>query len=202
MNHSVEIHKDDFGAKLGMWLFLATELLLFSGLFTLYAVFRSLYLPLFLEGQKELDSIIGLINTLVLFIGGLTAISAIAAARKNNQVHLKLFLIITILSGLTFLGIKGFEYSIKFHHGLFFGMEHFNNLMNGEKIFFSLYFVMTGIHGLHVLIGVILYLFLLSFALRGSYNSHNYIQVEIAGLYWCLVDLIWIYLYPLLYLVK
>lgn len=200
--HIETIHKDDFSAKLGMWLFLATELLLFAGLFTLYFLFRGIYLPFFHEGQKELQPIIGLINSIVLFIGGLTAVLSISAARKNNKNHLILFLLITILTGLTFLGIKAYEYGLKFEHGLFFNMEHFKSLPNGEKIFFSLYFVMTGIHALHVLIGVVLFSFLLFFAIRGDYNSENYIQVEIGGLYWCLVDLIWMYLFPLLYLVK
>jgi len=208
MEHTIEhehievSHRDDFAAKLGMWLFLATELLLFAGLFTLYFVFRGIYLPFFHEAQKELQPIIGLINSIVLFIGGLTAVLSIAAARKDKKSHLITFLIITILTGLIFLIIKGYEYSLKFEHGLFFNMEHFKALPNGEKIFFSLYFVMTGIHALHVLIGVILFSFILYFALRNSYSSKNYIQVEIAGLYWCLVDLIWMYLFPLLYLVK
>jgi cytochrome c oxidase subunit 3 len=200
--HIELVHKDDFGAKLGMWLFLATELLLFAGLFTLYAVFRGVYLPYFHEGQKELQPIIGLINSIVLFLGGLTAVLAIAAVRKDNKNHLVLFLTITILTGITFLIIKAYEYGLKIQHGLFFNMEHFNSLANGLKVFFSLYFVMTGIHALHVLIGVILFSFILFFALRNEYSSKNYIQVEIAGLYWCLVDLIWMYLFPLLYLVK
>ncbi|MCS7245853.1 MAG: cytochrome c oxidase subunit 3 [candidate division WOR-3 bacterium] len=195
-------HKDDFGAKLGMWLFLATELLLFAGLFTAYFVFRGIYLPFFHEGQKELQPIIGLVNSIVLFIGGLTAVLSISAVRKDKKSHLLLFLTITILTGIVFLFIKAYEYGLKFEHGLFFNMEHFKNLPNGEKIFFSLYFVMTGIHALHVLIGIILFLFILFFAIRNSYNSKNFIQVEIAGLYWCLVDLIWMYLFPLLYLVK
>ncbi|MEO0212477.1 MAG: cytochrome c oxidase subunit 3 [candidate division WOR-3 bacterium] len=113
-----------------------------------------------------------------------------------------MFLTITILTGITFLIIKAYEYGLKIQHGLFFNMEHFNSLANGLKVFFSLYFVMTGIHALHVLIGVILFSFILFFALRNEYSSKNYIQVEIAGLYWCLVDLIWMYLFPLLYLVK
>ncbi len=200
--HIEKEHKDDFGAKLGMWLFLATELLLFAGLFTLYFIFRGIYLPFFHKGQEELQPIIGLINSIVLFIGGFTAICAIAAARTDKRSHLILFLAITILTGLIFLGIKVYEYGLKFEHGLFFNMEHFKSLPNGEKIFFSLYFVMTGIHGLHVLIGVILFSFILLFAIRGEYNSKNFIQVEIAGLYWCLVDLVWMYLFPTLYLVK
>ncbi|MEO0202398.1 MAG: cytochrome c oxidase subunit 3 [candidate division WOR-3 bacterium] len=195
-------HRDDFGAKLGMWLFLATELLLFAVLFTLYFVFRGLYLSYFHEGQKELQPVIGLINSIVLFVGGLTSILAIAAVRRNNKSHLILFLLITILSGFLFLIIKAYEYSLKIQHGLFFNMEHFNTLANGLKVFFSLYFVMTGIHAIHVLIGVTIFLFILYFALKNNYNSENFIQVEIAGLYWCLVDLIWMYLFPLLYLVK
>lgn len=195
-------HRDDYSAKLGMWLFLATELLLFAGLFTAYLVFRGIYLGHFHEGQKELQPIIGLINSIVLFIGGLTAVLSISAVRRDKKSHLLLFLTITILTGIAFLIIKGYEYGLKFEHGLFFNMEHFNKLPNGEKIFFSLYFVMTGIHALHVLIGVIIFLFILFFAIRNSYSSKSYIQVEIAGLYWCLVDLIWMYLFPLLYLVK
>ncbi len=199
--HVELVHRDDYGAKLGMWLFLATELLLFSALFTAYIVFRNMYPAEFHKAHLELNPLLGLVNSIILFFGGLTAVLAITSARRNNLSLIPVFSGLTLLSGIAFLIVKAYEYSVKVSHGLFFGTEHFNALPMGERIFFSLYYVSTGIHATHVLIGVLIYIFITAMALRGAFNSENYIRLEIAGLYWALVDMIWIYLFPLLYLI-
>lgn len=177
--------------KLGMWLFLATELLLFGGLFTTYAIYRAKYPEMFFEGHEELSLFLGGLNTIILVFSSFTVAVGVTAIQRNKPRLLSWMLGITILCGLLFGLNKYIEYSHKFHEGI----------VPGKNIFFSLYFMMTGLHMLHVFIGVGILAFLLIFTLRGRYSSKNYTGVEVGALYWHLVDLIWIYLFPLLYLV-
>jgi cytochrome c oxidase subunit 3 len=178
-------------AKLGIWTFLATEVLLFGGLFTAYIVFRLKFPQMFHEGHFHLNRILGAVNTIVLICSSLTVALGIAAIRKGKQGLLKLCLSLTILLAAVFLGIKYVEWTEKFAHGLF----------PGTDVFFSLYFMMTGLHGLHVLAGMLVLGGVLVLAGRGKFSEHYSTPVEISGLYWHFVDLVWIYLFPLFYLI-
>jgi cytochrome c oxidase subunit 3 len=178
-------------ATLGIWTFLATEVLLFGGLFTAYVVFRVKYPQLFFEGHLKLDRVLGAINTVVLIASSLTVALGIGAIRVGKVRLLKVFLALTILLAGVFLGIKYVEYTEKFSHGL----------NPGTDIFFSLYFMLTGLHGIHVLAGMCVLGGVLYLAGKGRFSESYYTPVEISGLYWHFVDLVWIYLFPLLYLV-
>ncbi len=178
-------------ATLGIWTFLATEVLLFGGLFTAYVIFRIQYPQMFYDDHLKLNRILGAVNTVVLICSSLTVALGIAAIRKGKVGLLRLYLSLTILLGAAFLGIKYVEYSEKFSHGLH----------PGTDIFFSLYFTLTGLHGIHVLAGMAALGTVLFLAGRGKFSESYYTPVEISGLYWHFVDLVWIYLFPLLYLV-
>jgi len=199
-SHNIAHHRDDFGSKMGMWLFLFTELILFGGLFIMYMVYRVEYSEQFHLAAKELNLALGTINTLILLTSSLTMVLSIVAIGRGSKKISILYLIATILLALGFMVIKGFEWGAKFSHGIYPGGAELANLSNGEVIFFGMYFVMTGLHALHVLIGVVILSFMLVFLLRDKINKDNYIKLEAGGLYWHLVDLIWIYLFPLFYL--
>ena len=178
-------------AKLGMWLFLATELLLFGGLFAAYTIFRAKYPALFEEQHLELNKTLGALNTVILIFSSLTMAMGVTCIQRGNRKLLTILLAITILCGLIFGFNKYLEYSAKFHHHIY----------PSTSIFFALYFMMTGLHMLHVLAGVIILTVLLVLNVRGKFSESYNSPVEIGGLYWHLVDLIWIYLFPLLYLI-
>jgi cytochrome c oxidase subunit 3 len=178
-------------AKLGMWLFLATELLLFGGLFTAYTIFRAKYPAMFEEQHLELNKTLGALNTVILIFSSLTMAMGVTCIQRGNRKLLTILLAITILCGLIFGFNKYLEYSAKFHHHIY----------PSTSIFFALYFMMTGLHMLHVLAGVIILTVLLVLNVRGKFSETYNSPVEIGGLYWHLVDLIWIYLFPLLYLI-
>ena len=178
-------------SKLGMWLFLGTEILLFGGLFAAYAIFRAKYPEMFLEQHQKLDVKLGAINTIILLISSFTMAIAVWAAKKGKQKQVVIFLIITIICGLIFGVNKYFEYGAKFSHHIY----------PSTSIFFSLYFLMTGLHMLHVFIGLILLAVIAVLAHKGVFTKEYNTPVEVGGLYWHLVDLIWIYLFPLLYLI-
>ncbi|NJD63178.1 MAG: cytochrome c oxidase subunit 3 family protein [Deltaproteobacteria bacterium] len=178
-------------AKLGIWTFLATEVLLFGGLFTAFIVFRLKYPQLFRADFVHLNRVLGAVNTVVLICSSLTVALGIAAIRKGKQGLLRLYLGLTIVLAATFLVIKYFEWTEKFAHGLF----------PSTDVFFSLYFMMTGLHGLHVLGGMLVLGTMLLLAGRGKFTEHYSTPVEISGLYWHFVDLVWIYLFPLFYLI-
>jgi cytochrome c oxidase subunit 3 len=178
-------------AKLGMWLFLATELLLFGGLFTAYTIFRAKYPAMFEEQHLELNKTLGALNTVILIFSSLTMAMGVTCIQRGNRKLLTILLAITILCGLLFGFNKYLEYSAKFHHHIY----------PSTSIFFALYFMMTGLHMLHVLAGVITLTVLLVLNVRGKFSETYNSPVEIGGLYWHLVDLIWIYLFPLLYLI-
>jgi cytochrome c oxidase subunit III len=190
-------------STLGMWLFLVTEVMFFGGLFTAYLIYRMWYPAAWSEGSLELDILLGGINTVVLIGSSLTMALAVRAAQTGHQRQLVVFLLFTILLGLTFLVIKFFEYKHKFelHHipGPNFQFEgpHAKQV----EIFISLYFALTGLHALHMLIGFGIMSVILVMAMRNRFSPEWYTPVELAGLYWHFVDIVWIFLFPLLYLV-
>ncbi|RLD37500.1 MAG: cytochrome c oxidase subunit 3 family protein [Bacteroidetes bacterium] len=206
MNHTFTLpnsgHNFDAKAsKLGMWLFLYTELLLFGGLFLVYMVYRFLNQEAFLEASYELNVWMGTVNTIILLTSSLTIAMSITALQKGDKKLSVILLWLTIAAALAFLVIKYFEWSAKFEHGLFPGMEHYDALPVGERLYFYLYFFMTGLHALHVIVGAVFILVVVKKINNGSVNQKRYSLLENSGLYWHLVDLVWIYLFPLFYLI-
>ena len=195
-------NRDDVASKMGMWLFLFTELLLFGGLFLVYMIYRYTYSNDFHDASLNLDVFIGTVNTIVLLISSMTVAMSITATQKGDKKKALMLLWFTILAALIFMVNKYFEWTVKFDHGLFPGMDHYNHLPHGERLFYFLYFMMTGLHALHIIIGAVFIIFVIRYIQKGKINSRKYILQENAGLYWHLVDLIWIYLFPLFYLIK
>ena len=198
--HAHAVHRDDFGARLGMWLFLVTEMVLFGGLFIAYSYMRSQYPAEFHHAGAELNATLGVTNTLVLLTSSLTVVLAIVAIQRGDKAKTMAFLAATLGLGLTFLVIKSFEWAAKFHHGLYPGSAHLATLPHGEQVFFGLYFTMTGLHGLHVLAGLSVLGYMLRMVAKGEITQDRYVHLENGGLYWHLVDVIWIFLLPLFYL--
>jgi len=266
-----DMEQQEESVSIGMWLFLAQEIMFFGGLFTAYLVFRSKYPMAFAAGSNHLDAFWGGLNTIVLIVSSLTMALTVYFAQKGNRNLQIIFILLTMVFGATFLGVKAIEYSDKFNHGLVpvaglnkrvrpaADAEHFpevkpcwehfhgeveeyvnpkgefqwedcslaklaqdhqpsflttsekigyysNGQLDGNKfrdkvrIFFYLYFVMTGLHALHMVVGLVLMSWLLWTAFRGYYNADYYMPVEMSGLYWHFVDIVWIFLFPLLYL--
>lgn len=193
-------HKDYAGAKLGMWLFLFTELLLFGGMFLLYAVYLARYPQEFVTGGHQLDVVLGTVNTVVLITSSLLAAMAVSAIQRNNRRLTVLLLTGTILCAATFIAIKYVEWSAKIGHGIFPGSPRLAAGPPGESVFFSLYYLTTGIHGLHVLIGATLLTWVTLKVKCNAVHSGDYVLLENSALYWHLVDLIWIFIFPLYYL--
>ena len=202
-------HFDDLGqqqeaATLGMWVFLVTEVLFFGGLFLVYATYRFWYHDAFVAGSHELDVTLGTINTAVLITSSLTMAMAVHAAQLGNRRLLMIFLVATMALGAVFLGIKAVEYYDKYTHhhipGAGFAFEP-QELSRHAQIFFSLYFAMTGLHALHMIIGLGIMTVMLWISWRGRISAEYYIPIEISGLYWHFVDIVWIFLFPLLYLI-
>lgn len=203
-HHWRNAHDEFDGAKMGMWLFLTTEVLLFAGLFVAYAVFRMKYPEAFVAGSHHLSIKWGFINTVILLVSSFTVAYSIRCAQLNKQGLLKLNLLITIACGFAFLFIKGtFEYYPKLMEGKapgwFFSYPYAESPW--EPIWWGLYYCATGVHALHVIIGMGLLFWVYLGARKGKYGPTHYTGVEITGLYWHLVDLIWIFLFPLLYLI-
>lgn len=241
-------HKDHQGARIGMWLFLFTEVLLFGGLFLLYAVYRNNFPEDFHFSAAHLDTFLGGLNTVILLTSSLTMVLAVAHLERNNRKYASIFLSVTMLFGVVFLINKYFEWSAKIHHGLYPNSEILQSHTPGENVFYSLYYLMTGLHGLHIIGGLILLGILLwriarkprrklrvsgfsspdlelkaengdtlwSHGDKEAVNQvemtliydHNEdvvdrhsIKLENAGLYWHLVDVVWIFLFPLFYLI-
>lgn len=192
-------HRDDVGAKLAMWLFLFTELMLFGMLFLIYAVYRSIYGEDFHRAALELNVALGSFNTFVLLTSSLTMALSIAALQRRDKNLSMAFLLSTIVLGALFMVNKYFEWSAKIHHGLYPESERMEALPHGEQLFFGLYYTMTGLHGLHVLAGMALLSVMLYFVAREKIRPDRHVMLENSGLYWHLVDLIWIFLLPLFY---
>ncbi len=189
-------------SKMAMWLFLATEVLLFAGLFTTYAVYRFRYGYDFKAAATELNVLLGSINTIILLFSSFTIAWAVDAIQNNKIKLSKNLILITLVCGVLFLIIKFFEYSAKIHYGYFLSdlAANQNDLTYGKVIFFVQYFIMTGIHGLHVIIGMGIWVYVYIKIIKGTVHANQFTHVEVAGLYWHLVDLIWIFLFPMLYL--
>ena len=198
---AAHVHRDDVGARMGMWLFLFTELILFGGMFILYSVYRYKYPADFHLAAKELNTIVGTFNTAILLTSSLTMALSITAIQRKQKALSIFFQFITIVLALGFMVNKYFEWTAKFHHGIYPGSETLLGKPSGEIVFFGLYFVMTGLHGLHVIIGIVLIAVMMRFTSKEIITSDSYVKLESAGLYWHLVDIIWIFLFPLFYLI-
>ena len=195
------IHRDDFGSKIGMWIFIFTEILLFGGLFIVYSVYRYRNPIAFHLGAEELDVFIGTLNTIVLLISSMTVAMAITAIQKGDRKKSFYLLITTIALAFVFMVNKYYEWGAKIGHGIYPGSAHLKQLGDGDILFFGLYYAMTGLHALHIIVGVTILAVMMAKVNKGTINSDYYVQLENAGLYWHLVDLIWIFLYPLFYLI-
>ncbi|HTR81741.1 MAG TPA: cytochrome c oxidase subunit 3 family protein [Bacteroidota bacterium] len=189
--------------SLGMWVFLTTEILFFGALFLCYGIYRHAYPDAFASASHYMDVILGGINTAVLLGSSLTVVLAVHAAQHGERKRLLVFLVMTIVLGCVFLGIKGLEYSHKFAEHLVPGVDfqYAGPQPGAAEIYFVLYFVMTGIHALHLLIGIGIMTWLAVGASRNRYGPDYYAPVEVSGLYWHFVDIIWIFLYPMIYLI-
>lgn len=208
MSHHVPHHFDSAeqafeSSKMGLWLFLVTEILLFGGLFVTYIIYRGLYPEAFHEASHHLNKVLGAVNTVVLICSSVTMALAVDRTRQNDSNKANQYLLMTLFFAAVFMIIKYIEYTHKIHEGLlpaglftYSGVEH-----PKVPLFFSLYFMMTGLHGIHVLAGMIVIAWLLRRSNKGHFSSQYYTPVELGGIYWHLVDLIWIYLFPLLYLI-
>jgi cytochrome c oxidase subunit 3 len=213
LHHFAEPQQQRDAASLGMWVFLATEVMFFGGLFCAYFVYRLKYFGDFGAASKTLDVRLGATNTAVLICSSLTVVLAVWAAQTARRTLLIVSLAATMILGLAFLGIKSVEYTDKFeeHHvpGASFSFTnvpipgHPDQHANPQhaQLFFSLYFVMTGLHALHMIVGLGIFLWLFIAAWKGRFTPEYNTPVEIGGLYWHFVDIIWIYLFPLLYLI-
>lgn len=190
-------------ATFGMWVFLVTEIMFFGGLFCAYLMYRVQFPEAFIHGSHHLDIKLGGFNTVVLIGSSLTMAMAVHSARINKSKMVAFWMLATMLLGCVFLGVKVIEYTEKWHHGLvpfnFFYREAGD--WPQQRIFFSLYFAMTGLHATHMIIGLGIMSYIVKEALQGSYTARWYTPVEITGLYWHFVDLVWIFLFPLLYLI-
>ena len=197
----VHVHRDDIGARMGMWLFLFTELILFGGMFIVYSVYRFTHQEEFHLAAQELNTIIGTFNTIILLTSSLTMAASIVAIQRSKRSLSIFFQTLTILLALFFMANKYFEWTAKFHHGIYPGSETLLNENSGQILFFGLYYVMTGLHALHVIIGVVMIAVMMRFTAKGIVAYDNYVRLENTGLYWHLVDIIWIFLFPLFYLI-
>ena len=202
-------HFNDMGqqldaSKIGMWLFLVTEVLMFGGLFVGYGIMHAKHPAAFLAAHHHLNRMMGAVNTVVLLTSSFTMVMAVWAAQTSRKKLLILFLVLTLLCAGAFLGVKFFEYQHKFEEGLLPGSfyTHQGDTVPGQFMFFSFYFMMTGLHGFHVVGGMCVITWLLFRAIRGDFSASYYGPVDMVGLYWHLVDLIWIYLFPLMYLIS
>ena len=194
-------HNDETGKKLGMWLFLYTEIILFGGLFVLYAVYLTVHPQAFIDGGKELNRLFGLMNTVILLISSFAVAASITAVQKGQKKHALWALTVTLACGLIFLINKYFEWGHKIHIGIYPNSERLLAGPPGENIFFGLYYVITGLHGLHIVIGMTVLAVAMGFLAKDRIRPDRFALLENAGLYWHLVDLIWIFIFPLFYLI-
>jgi len=196
-----QVHRDDMASKLGMWLFIFTELLLFGGLFIVYSVYRYLHPQAFHLAAKELDVAVGTINTVILLVSSMTIAMSTTAIQKKDKRGTLVLIGITLALALAFLVNKYFEWGGKISHGIFPGSSFLEELGRGDILFFGLYFFMTGLHALHIIVGIVVLAFMFVFVWKGRITHDNFQLLENGGLYWHLVDVIWIFLFPLFYLI-
>jgi cytochrome c oxidase subunit 3 len=201
-HHFYSMEQQLEASTLGMWVFLVTEIMFFGGMFMAYILYRVLYPEAWVLGSHHLNVSLGALNTGVLICSSLTMALAVRSAQVSSRKGQIVNLVLTILFGCTFLVVKYFEYKEKFEHHLVPG-PHFDMALPQaaqQQLFFSLYFMLTGIHALHMIVGIGLMLVILAMAIRGKFSASYYTPVEISGLYWHFVDIVWIFLFPLLYL--
>jgi len=194
-------HRDDEASKLGIWLFIFTELLFFGGLFITYAVYRHAHPQAFHMAAQQLDVAVGTINTVILLISSMTIAMATTSIQKKDKRTTLILIGITLVLALVFLVNKYFEWSAKIDHGIWPGSPLLEELGKGDTLFFGLYFFMTGLHALHIIIGMILIIVIFVRVRKDKIGFDNFQLLENGGLYWHLVDLIWIFLFPLFYLI-
>jgi cytochrome c oxidase subunit 3 len=194
-------HRDDLGSRFGMWLFIFTELLLFAGLFSVYATYRYKNWQAFHLAAEELNTFIGALNTVILLTSSATIAMSITAIQQKKKILAMVLMGITMAVGVVFLVNKYFEWGLKIQHGLYPGSRTLLEFGKGEVLFFGLYFFMTGLHALHIIVGLVFIGFVFVHVIRERITSDNYVLLENAGLYWHLVDIIWIFLFPLFYLI-
>jgi len=202
-HHFEDLGQQHEASTLGMWVFLTTEIMFFGPLFFAYALYRSEYAEAFAEASHHQNWKLGVTNTAVLIFSSLTVAMSVYFAQKNRRKALVVALALTLVLGIAFLGIKAIEYHEHFEEGLFPG-SHFtyqSPLAPRVQMFFVLYFVMTGLHAVHMIVGIGIFTWLLIRARRGEFSLEYYGPVEVSGLYWHFVDIVWIFLFPLLYLV-
>lgn len=195
-------HFDTDASKFGMWLFIFTELLLFGGLFIVYSVIRFTHQTAFHLAAQELDLVIGAINTVLLLVSSMTIAMSVSAIQFGHKKFTLFLISITILIGLIFLVNKYFEWSVKIGHGLYPGSPILQGFGNGDTLFFGLYFFMTGLHALHIVAGVSLLGWVFVRVYNDKIHSMHFVHLENGALYWHLVDVIWIFLFPLFYLIS
>lgn len=195
-------------STLGMWVFLITEIMFFGGMFLAYTIYRTTFPNIFGLASASLNLPIGATNTCVLLLSSFTMVMAVRAAQLGQKRMIILFLIVTMLFGFAFLGIKAYEWNEKFveHHVPAQASFHLDGVTGPDqqghaKLFFSLYFAMTGLHALHMVVGVCILSFIIWKTATGTYSTKYYTPVDIAGLYWHFVDIVWIFLFPLFYLI-
>ncbi|MEN8227854.1 MAG: cytochrome c oxidase subunit 3 family protein [Bacteroidota bacterium] len=198
---SPDEHRDDEASKLGMWLFIFTELLLFGGLFITYSVYRYMHQEAFHLAAQELDVVMGTINTVILLVSSMTIAMSTTAIQKKDKKTTLILIGITMVLALVFLINKYFEWSGKISHGLYPGSQLLHDLGQGDTLFFGLYFFMTGLHAVHIIVGMVILGFIFVFVWKDKLTFDNFQLLENGGLYWHLVDLIWIFLFPLFYLI-
>jgi len=202
-HHFESLEKQAHAARLGMWLFLATEVLLFTALFAAYAVYRYLFHQTFADASRHIETWIGLVNTIVLVTSSFTVALGVHRATRGDGKGTAFFFGLTVLLALVFLGFKAVEYSHHFQEGQLPGRYYaFEGVQApGAPIFFALYFLITGLHGIHVVIGMTVLSVVAVMSYRGRFTAEYHTPVELGGLYWHLVDLIWIFVFPLIYLI-
>jgi cytochrome c oxidase subunit 3 len=202
-HHFESLEKQAHAARLGMWVFLATEVLLFTALFAAYGVYRFLYPEAFAASSRAIETSFGLVNTVVLVSSSFTVAAGLDAATRGKGRRTAALFGLSVLAGVVFLALKYVEYSHHFHEhqlpGRYYGYEAIQ--APGVQIFWALYFLITGLHGIHVIIGMTVLTVIGIRAYLGAYSPAYYVPVELAGLYWHLVDLIWIFVFPLIYLI-
>lgn len=201
MSTASVIHRDDLASKTGMWLFLFTEMLLFGGLFIVYSVYRYRNPVAFHLAAQDLSVFIGTLNTIILLTSSTTIAMSITALQKNNKKLCLLLLSVTIILGIAFLVNKYFEWGEHIREHIYPGSAVLALRGHGDVLFYGLYFFMTGLHALHIIVGLVFILIITNSIYKDKINADNYVHLENSGLYWHLVDLIWIFLFPLFYLI-
>jgi len=208
-HHFEDLEQQTESAVLGMWLFLAQEVMFFGGLFVSYLVYRIKFPDAWATASGALNVWQGGGNTVVLLVSSVTMASSVWCAQTGRQRGLKLGLWLTLILGLTFLVVKYFEYKDKFFHHLIPGANfHWTGPVIGSptegqiELFFVLYFIMTGMHALHMIIGAGILIWIMALAYKGYFSPQRYMKVELFGFYWHFVDIVWVFLFPLLYLVQ